>query len=1338
LNEAETKDKGPRKKRSRKRRFPAYLAGAFAALLLLAAVGVHFYAPVFLRNALEKQAAAAGLRFRASKITASPFAGTASVKELLLTRPTQAEVVCSLAELKIRFSLLRLLTGKGRVNLEMIGPGEINLGPVPSLDAESPASKGKSPIKVANVKLSAISFSALLPRGKGADRRIELEIEEGTLGIVKPLREGSKESLHGRLSARDVFLDGQLICKSCRVEAAGALFGTHLDIDRFVLKLPELQADLNLSGYVGERRGKRRMSLTVEAQSDLEKLLESIPLSAFPQGAQQAISEINAQLKGFARLKAELDTPDSGVPSIKGYLDLSGAGLLLGKNFRKNTDIPASIGFQMDIVWSDDDKVEIKVNRIKALCGPVALEASLKKRTAEELQVEFRLVFSEPLSLSEFYESLDQVSAALADLVIVDGAIEGKLTVKLGPERPTLTEGRIEFDRVVLNHPKISEGPLTVSGRVEKQARFLRFRGLQFALPRTMIVVDGDVDPSDNFTRAELSVYIPKMDAFRAGGYCRKAIKLLMPEAWAPKGAPSAGKPSGKPKLDLSAVAAEIRNTLHKHNLNISVRADDVDFSGFGMALRTASLAFSADPDNISLDRVSLGLREGVLWMRGQLDLHERSPRYSLSLGGAGLQIPTFCRDIVRLSETLEELGVYEETTLKPAHAAGAASPDTDENEKGDLPLLFFGTFSHDGGKTLDLRTLRIKMPGLDLHANAQIVVDENRISAVKADVFLPEFNRDQLDRSIAAFRNNIAVRTSLQYDANDLVKALERTTVDLHLRADNIFRPSRGLNTSAIALKARLKELRLDLERLDVRTQGTAFRISGSGMIDEDGPRKVRINVIGPGIELHEMQMQTWLLVDALTFERLRRFAPSMEADFQKRLEMLREMDLVASIRLNDITLPEVLKDFKGAVVIDYAAKPDRLKGNFNFDFGHSLVNVSAVVDRLCSPRKRVKVTVLAPYIDYVELDADRKQIAGYAAGALNQLPPLSEIIEGGREADPAALLSRIDLSLSVFAGRIYNYELEGYSTGDIEDVRVEAVNDKAKLKFPRLRFGIFRGQAVMDESTIDFSRTPPVGVLRVNLQRLRASELMSKIVDEHIFKGMTFSGEFALSGTFLVPLAPYTTMKERLEESESKTKTLGDARWWVTLGTIKGHTTPEYVRKIFPPLDYQLYDFEQVVGVMNINGLKRKNTLLFKGLDGLDLEIRGESKLKLAREADKDILLTEMSYEMLADLRRTLSLTHRQMSATADVGKVPLLNYRGKLIRRHPRKLFDDMEVQEETIEWRPQEQVLSLLRDNVLIPARDVLSLAFIQSRLADIIILPGKVLFKAFSGKKGRQE
>jgi len=1341
-------------------RFWLWLLITLVVVLTLTVVAIQLYAPIFLHKQLVIQAASAGLDFSASKVHVSILGGNASIKDIYLKKADQEKPLCAFKDLRITFSLPNLLMQKGEVDLEIIGPGEVNLPPQTNPEEGFMAPQGQDDlINIGKIKLSKMNFSAFVAAEVDQPRHIALYVENGQFGISKPALAGAKEIIHGRLDAKDIFLEGRLISKRCIVETTGAIIGRHLQISKFILKLPEYRADINLSGYVGEIKGKKRYTLSVTAQSDLKKLYENLPVDAFPDGARKIIDAINARFEGIAELKADVQTPGTGIPTITGYLDLSGVGILLADHFRKNKDVTASLGFEVEINIQPAVSPEIKVKSIDAVCGPVSLHAALSEPSDEELRITFKTDFTEPLHLREYYDALEQISPILSDLVIVEGSLAGDLLFKRSENRNTLTDARINLDRMILNHPQITEGPLVISGRFIKSGSIASLRGLQFSIPHTMVILDGDADMSNGMQNAEFSLYVPKMDAFRTGGLAKKTIKLL--KARNKHSTPATPSPAltkqknGAP--DIKQYIKSIRAMLKKHRVEMSLRADDIDLSGFGMALKTASVAFSISPEDISIDRVSFGLRQGIIWLRANADLREELPKYSVSIGGARLQVPFLARDLVRVSETLEQHGLIKEGDLKFVKPVG---PTTKPAAGDKLPVLFYGSVSYDGGPKIMARNFRIKMPGLNLYANAGIYLKDNSVHKVSADFFIPELNCDVVAKTLNAFAANVALESSgTVIREEDVFKALEKMLVNVHLRADNISKPSKGLKPASVSLMASLDKLHANLERLDVRTARTAFRISGSSRITKEGPRKVRLEFVGPSFEVQETQMQMKLLFDALTSGRFSKYIGrnrqaerSTQGDPEDIMSELRKMDVVADIRLNNITIPELVKNFKSAAAFKFNAREDRLDSDLSFDFGHSLLNVSASIQRLSKPKRKVDITVMAPFIDLPKLKSESNQVKAYVTACLSHLLPKGDIAprDGANTSPPPSdsdngdtvireALKGTDLHFSAFAGQVHNAHIEHHPVGEIKDLRIEVVNDKEKLRLRRFRFNVFRGNATLDNSFIDYSQSPPVALFRIELEGLRPNNLLRKVVDEHFYHNMSFEGEFAFSGTVRVPLAHYDTVKGRVENYESKMKTLGDARWWVTLGTIKGHTTPRHIRNIFPLLDYQLYNFESVVGIITIDGLNRKNVLFFKGLEGYDLEIRGKSNVTLSRENDKDILLTNMSYDMLADLRNTLSLDEKQ-TATADIGKIPLLKYKGNLIRRRPRQFLDDLEVNELSIQWRPEEQILSLLRDNVLMPAKDILGIALIQTRIADIVTLPAKLvldIFKKDGSKKEKQ-
>ena len=194
------------------------------------------------------------------------------------------------------------------------------------------------------------------------------------------------------------------------------------------------------------------------------------------------------------------------------------------------------------------------------------------------------------------------------------------------------------------------------------------------------------------------------------------------------------------------------------------------------------------------------------------------------------------------------------------------------------------------------------------------------------------------------------------------------------------------------------------------------------------------------------------------------------------------------------------------------------------------------------------------------------------------------------------------------------------------------------ADRRFAVPRFGCaMNGGTVGGEVAIDFREAVPVLRLAYDARDLKIDENLKPFIDT-TFPGMKVRGT----------LSTRRSLTQRLAE---KTFAVGRGETILTDGILEGPAAPDYITAILPGLKMTQYAFSRMS-----NDFENKangdvdNRMLFEG-KSYDIYIFGVTR------ADGRV-----SYQSGVDLG--LSLGSKVLSRTLDQGKLPLLNYTGRIV--------------------------------------------------------------------------
>jgi hypothetical protein len=194
------------------------------------------------------------------------------------------------------------------------------------------------------------------------------------------------------------------------------------------------------------------------------------------------------------------------------------------------------------------------------------------------------------------------------------------------------------------------------------------------------------------------------------------------------------------------------------------------------------------------------------------------------------------------------------------------------------------------------------------------------------------------------------------------------------------------------------------------------------------------------------------------------------------------------------------------------------------------------------------------------------------------------------------------------------------------------------AGRRFAVPRFGCaMNGGTVGGEVAIDFREAVPVLSLAYDARDLKIDENLRPFIDT-TFPGMKVRGT----------LSTRNSMTQRLAE---KTFAVGRGETILTDGVLEGPAAPDYITALLPRLKMTQYAFSRMS-----NDFENKangdvdNRMLFEGRD-YDIYIFGVT------HADGKV-----SYQSGVDLG--LSLGSKVLTRTLDQGKLPLLNFTGRIV--------------------------------------------------------------------------
>jgi hypothetical protein len=194
------------------------------------------------------------------------------------------------------------------------------------------------------------------------------------------------------------------------------------------------------------------------------------------------------------------------------------------------------------------------------------------------------------------------------------------------------------------------------------------------------------------------------------------------------------------------------------------------------------------------------------------------------------------------------------------------------------------------------------------------------------------------------------------------------------------------------------------------------------------------------------------------------------------------------------------------------------------------------------------------------------------------------------------------------------------------------------ADRRFAVPRFGCaMNGGTVGGEAAVDFREAVPVLSLAYDARDLKIDENLKPFIDT-TFPGMKVRGT----------LSTRANLTQRLAE---KTFAVGRGETILTDGLLEGPAAPDYITRFLPRLKMTQYYFSRMS-----NDFENKpngdvdNRMLFEGRD-YDIYIFGVT------HADGKV-----SYQSGVDLG--LSLGSKVLTRTLDQGKLPLLNFTGRIV--------------------------------------------------------------------------
>jgi len=943
----------------------------------------------------------------------------------------------------------------------------------------------------------------------------------------------------------------------------------------------------------------------------------------------------------------------------------------------------------------------------------------------------------------EYFPRLGSVSPSLQDLALA-GTLKGEVAFRDSEGESALSDISISLVGLRLSHPDVHEGPLSVNGAIDLQGDKLALRNLRVTTKHTNALIDGEIDSLPDLKGIRLTLATAKCDGYKAHRLLNSVGKLPEFRKLAPKNTSEPPAKSRRPEthekgISLPPLLHKLRRLAVDRDIQLTIDAKRVDLTGFGSTLNTFGFHGSLSGESLVVDRTYAKMGDAWLWLRGQLDWSNERLPFNATFAIANAMLGDFARDLSRLLENMESNGLDKRLGFALRHREVAQSQPGAKAEK-DMPARLRATLLGEVGSHVELRSLSVSVADSDISARGRLDITGGGRAEVRTDVFCQHLDVDRLVHAVRSFDERLTVAPDLSglrsLTAKDLLKTLKNTRVEARLRADKLTRASRGLVNSSAAIDLRLADNNARVERLDIGLPSGAFRVSGSCVLTPDLPRDLKLTVLSTGMDLESAPRDLRVFCKALELDRL--LGPADHASLKKT-------GLAFSLRLHDASLGSMLKDAQCCLDIDYTSQDTSLKTELRMDLGHSRISASVNMAAMPDGKIPLSVEIIAPLVDAPNLDKALRAIAGHlrsraAAGPGSpSAPDLSGTLAAlgwntslPKERMPSTqeLLTALNSKIYLFVGKILNASYWEKPAGLIEDVRIDATNNGPVFSLARWRARAFRGQVTLDHSVLDLTPDDPGILIRAELQGLRPNSLLRALVRE-LFAQMDFEGELNLTGTLTKSLKTATSIAEWFEISK-KTRTLGELRWSATAGGIRGKAAPQYVARLFPMFADQNYQFTKVVGIMKRENLETRNMLLLKALDGLDLVISGTTIDKLVNDAARNGILTDMQYSLSVNLRNTIPASPER-AAPPDFGMVPVFYYHGQRIYSDPRR-ESVSETTMDTIQWRPERQLLGLLRDNFLLPAGNFLRTAYIRLRLADLVALPGNFVVKAFSSKE----
>jgi hypothetical protein len=235
--------------------------------------------------------------------------------------------------------------------------------------------------------------------------------------------------------------------------------------------------------------------------------------------------------------------------------------------------------------------------------------------------------------------------------------------------------------------------------------------------------------------------------------------------------------------------------------------------------------------------------------------------------------------------------------------------------------------------------------------------------------------------------------------------------------------------------------------------------------------------------------------------------------------------------------------------------------------------------------------------------------------------------------------LLAGARLSADVAIDRVSFAVPEWNTTYELLNMVADGRLAERRFVIPRFQCRMNDG-AISGEVVLDFRQAVPLVSYAYDARDLKMAPNLKPFIDT-TFPGMQVFGTLTTHGSFTQRLVEHSTP-------------VGKGETIVTDGLLVGPAAPEYITKMLPGLKLTEYRFTWMSNVYErLENGNIDNRMLFKG-KAYDIYLFG-------------LTHPDGRFEYTLGVDLALSLGSKELSRTLDQGKLPLMNYTGRIVGSH-----------------------------------------------------------------------